>query len=494
MNFYEAETNSQIVNSLIEKKKLPKNKKQISSSKSNGIVYSASLEGIPVILKTSNITKDFSDVEHEWRIGSVLNRMRTLVPNFVYTYGKFSDGTHDYTVLEDLKGISLFNYLYMDKIKDFGEFIDITLQILLALELAQREFHFTHFDLHCNNVMLLELNEPMEYSVMMDTYIYKVKTRLVPVIIDYGFSTVFIDDEVISENNRVKNAEGGYTVTDSGKNIEESGILPFMVQGIDMYRFLTSCIKYMKNGDFKRRILSFFGLYNKDDPYSINLENLQDTQKEFVKRVVWSKAGNYTPLDMITYIWEHIYSGGKIRRETRNIYVDVSNLNRDDNFLDGIEECINKSYSYIISLFNLYLIPDEMEKQIRVLREWINKNSAMLKYTDDKMIDYPKQNELPILREKIFDILNNITLASVKVEDEVKLNNFVNEAQIYIELENVASLSWMAEQIGVENEKLEIFRTSRTFEYYSMEIRMLRRALRWCWTLIQEINYLKKST
>ena len=58
-------------------------------------------------------------------------------------------------------------FLKMSRIKlKQKDFLNIFYQILIALEVAQEKIGFCHFDLHFENVMVINLPKPYIYKVI----------------------------------------------------------------------------------------------------------------------------------------------------------------------------------------------------------------------------------------------------------------------------------------------------------------------------------------
>lgn len=180
---------------------------------------------------------DKNTVRIEYLNGLETNKLREIIPNFMYVYGMVSciddihmssDGSYtlgkkgkicnplsitncstddnfvgncrdlcNYLFIEYVfPSITLFDFIdNMDpeNVGDIDNFFSIFLQIILALKVSQREIKFVHNDLHLSNILLT--NNPNEgkkwekfqYNVMGKNWgvnIYK----YIPIIIDLGYS------------------------------------------------------------------------------------------------------------------------------------------------------------------------------------------------------------------------------------------------------------------------------------------------------------------
>lgn len=81
------------------------------------------------------------------------------------------------------------NYIYSKKIGDDILYSTIK-QVLLGLEIAQKECKLTHYDLHSNNIMMKRCSRDLVFLYILDEKKqYLVPTYgAYPIIIDYGFS------------------------------------------------------------------------------------------------------------------------------------------------------------------------------------------------------------------------------------------------------------------------------------------------------------------
>ena len=187
------------------------------------------------------------------------------------------------------------------------------MQILLTLEVAQRECNFTHYDLHESNVMIRKVK--MKYDVNIDNKTYSINTKMLPVIIDYGHSTLKTPDNVV--------------IGEFG--LQHYGIFPFMIQGRDMYHILTFCANiFIKNRKEYTEILELYEFFGQHDPYKIienNKKGIFLARSEYIARFSESKCANYTPKMFMNWILNKP-KYAKILKDTvtvknRNIYKNL---------------------------------------------------------------------------------------------------------------------------------------------------------------------------
>ena len=125
---------------------------------------------------------------HEPFIGiACINPITKIIPNFMYTYAYQNSKLY----LEHIKGKSFLDFLLSE---DFNiqDFLFILMQISLAVHVAQQEIAFHHLDLYPWNIILKYSKQPqtIHYRINNKKFI-KIKTKIIPVIIDYGRSQAF---------------------------------------------------------------------------------------------------------------------------------------------------------------------------------------------------------------------------------------------------------------------------------------------------------------
>lgn len=160
------------------------------------IVQEYKLAGFSFVIKaTTDSAKEMENI-HEAYIGTrVINNIVKYIPNFAYVFGKYAEPSKATVIMEKIHGITFSKWIYSNKF-NMKDFIFILVQLAFALEVAQRQCGFVHYDLTPWNVMIQELPTPVEFDYMIDSdNIYRINTKLIPVIIDYGKSHVICDNQ-----------------------------------------------------------------------------------------------------------------------------------------------------------------------------------------------------------------------------------------------------------------------------------------------------------
>jgi hypothetical protein len=158
-------------------------------------------------------TKDNS-IEHECLIGMLgLNKLRYKIPNFMCTYGVFYYNT---PIVQDENNYKMYHnngkcaYLVMENINNSKslksmlsdistkDFCKIYLQLINALNIAYKEYDFTHYDLHTSNILI----QKKKYNIPIynnDEIIKYIKCDYVAKIIDYGKSHINANIQEMNE-------------------------------------------------------------------------------------------------------------------------------------------------------------------------------------------------------------------------------------------------------------------------------------------------------
>lgn len=198
-------------------KKLTKNKIENVKYLDSGYFGNTFLIQNPKFVAKINKRQD--ETPHEAAIGFTLNKLKRKIPNFVFLYSTFKCNIPEENaeILCDLKkknGMFIaFEFIpgvrleISIKTLTNNEFFEIYLQILNALNIAWEECDFTHYDLHLENILIRDLDEPIIVPIYTMEGILYLKTRKIPYIIDYGFSHVIVDgislDKYQTENDGV---------------------------------------------------------------------------------------------------------------------------------------------------------------------------------------------------------------------------------------------------------------------------------------------------
>ena len=212
----------------------------------NQVLSDNSVEGITWVVRYSDSSIPFAvmkygkenkgepksyNIIHELAIGMVLNTIRNITPNFMYIWGAFScsppqiNGVNPDTTSEtkniynyqslcsntDPKSMEIimlteyvdakytfFSFVLDDSIPNYSKhLIDLMIQIMCSITIAQTLFRFVHGDLHDRNILIKKLSYPVTLTYVIseldssEPFTVTLKNVLyIAVIIDYGFSTM----------------------------------------------------------------------------------------------------------------------------------------------------------------------------------------------------------------------------------------------------------------------------------------------------------------
>ena len=529
----------------------------VLSSGADATVYNATFfSNIELVIKLGNNEEDESQDEEEkqykikqeremiireYYIGiKAINKLRYIVPNFVYTlgcfmcdklYDKLSDSSSDksmpFIVYEKIPGNTVYDLIVKDRLT-FDKWLVIFFQLLLALEVAQREVDFTHFDLHNKNVIIREQKD-FNYSVLLDMSTYTINNpTFIPVIIDFGRSNCTVDGQTIGTYGR-----------------EPLGVLNHMVQGQDMYMFMSHCCNEVKDINLKLQIVSLFSeFYSKDDPYPIKIVENLDKKSGQVKKAIWggklksvtsnfemvpcTSVGHYTPLMFMQFLLKKYpeelkpYVTVTDRKISQSLqysimvkkYNEIFNYNEKgiDKATQLLLSLTKRNSSYVITKYtclllekyNIDLQSDSLLEKIEKVNKFLTKNKEKMIFFDKDMlkkvfdIEIPSQQELDtcvhnILQIKIYlplevqikTVGKGYKFDSEPIKDAIeKLNKvllYEDKLKIYMQFYfTILELNLD----GEFNEWVEQFKKSEIYKFYTQNYLQTERARRWSTTLL----------
>ena len=499
---------------------------KIDIDSSAGFIYfSDILSDIKVIIKLPQDSEsDYYDMIREYFIGvTEINKLRYTLPNFVYTFGAFicpmdkgvlckgedDSKTIPFVVFENIPGENMQKMLEDEKL-DFHQYLGMFIQVLLALEVAQRTVGFCHFDLHTGNLMCRTIRDECKYTVPLDNMVYEVTAKeYLPVIIDFGLSTVKHNGNVV----------GSYT-------FPEHGMMHYMLPGVDMFKFLYySCI--FAQGNVQRQILNLMSFYGKDDPYKFLIggdKSLDNANKEYAKKGSYSRVTTYTPLEFLNWIlvqpeYQDIVPMYMTKKD-RDIYVPLSFSTTiqtyDDMFKQSkkgreeaikmVDKCVISNSSYIMSKYSLYVLrgynkqlkSKELKNKIKKMNDIISKSRSNMINTDYKMLWEYKKLELPNIIKIQDDSkrILNIKINSKKLKTQKKqvlklIERYFQNISFFTEI--LPYLQFMYTIKEIKSEKvytkfLSSFLSSSQYKVYDQHHTSINRTFRWCHSLIDSLE------
>lgn len=500
-----------------------------------GWVYTANIfnTSFEIIIKTpKDPIDDLSSILREYAIANIeINKLRYIIPTFMYTFDFFmcnppdkdtgllnindmcddSSGTKSvYIITEKIEGDTVSNLIKNSKL-NFNDWLFIFLQILISLEIAQRNLEFTHFDLHTGNV-IVQTTKNISYDINIDQNKYSIQnSKLTPTIIDFGLSTIKLNGKTVGSND-----------------FPQYGMLNFMVQGFDMYKFLCfSANNAYKAGNMNlfNSIIDMFKFYGDADTLDIvkTKENgIQKSLKSYCKEGSYTDIAKYTPLLFFRWIYSNYkdsnpYIINNINILDRNNFVNISYSNYLKEYNDffgeistGVKEAINliekciKNKSYILSIYNINVLSKINEKlKSSKLQSYIKSQKDIIKNTEikntfikkdkDKLknvfnITIPTQDELNGVINKCLstNIRHNNSKDKYDIHEKVNsVTQYATDIELYLQL------YYTIIEVKLEKEfKTWIFKftNSDIFNFYTKNVVKVPWLKRWSITLFKSIK------
>lgn len=146
-------------------------------------------------------THDKDEMLHDYLVGIYcINRLIQFIPNYSFTFYCVEQAvgvdegerSKDHIIREHIDGITLVDYLHSPHFNIYT-FLCILMQICLAIQTAQQTFLFVHGDLYPWNIILTTHKEKIEFTYYINCYKIRIKTDIIPIIIDYGKSNAIIN-------------------------------------------------------------------------------------------------------------------------------------------------------------------------------------------------------------------------------------------------------------------------------------------------------------
>lgn len=439
-------------------------------------VYQANLflKGVVVTVKNPRSEK-ISSTLREYCIGiKAINKLRRILPHFVYTLGAFVYPEKNLVVTAPKPSVFILQETIpgerLDKLLqnglDFSTWLGLFCQILLALEVAQREVSFTHFDLHAGNVMVRTVTI-REIVVLLDAKAYVLKSiSLLPVIIDFEASSAALGDYQV----------GSY-------DYSNFGMLHLMVQGSDPYRLLVSSYQHASNTETREGIGKLLTFYSEVDPYQ---GKAGAADSDYCRKIVFSEVATRTPLMLLEWInARYPPEKTKVFTRPRKERSTLPIVGVDKSTLALIEQSLKETASYVLTQYLLYLLR-HCNEEICVEK---NISSATELALLDKCftLELPTETEIETGRNKVLNLSLSCRVVQQKrdqVEALIYLTQYESNLKPYLDI-YFTILELQLE--GSYQTWAERFEASRAYQVYKVNVAPNQRALRWGASLMMSI-------
>lgn len=169
-----------------------KRDKLISTNK-NRDIYTSSYYGKQVVVKdVKNITTNFIA---EVAISYIITKLYPYTPNFTsYVGSYFYQKGNQLCFVSSYEGTTTLNSWLMSSNYNLQDFLSYLVQIVFTLDIAQRHYHFCHYDLHTENVFVKD--ERLEHIYYVDNEYYKIISNKTMKIIDFDQSRLIYKNKL----------------------------------------------------------------------------------------------------------------------------------------------------------------------------------------------------------------------------------------------------------------------------------------------------------
>lgn len=451
------------------------------------------LANFDFIVKSTSDSNKIKENIHESFVGTKqINNLIKFIPNFTYIFGLYkTNNNNTYNIItEKINGISLHEYLSSTEF-NLNEFLFILIQICLAIQVAQKKCGLVHYDLTPWNIILKRYDkiQCIDYLFSIDK-IVRVKTKLIPIIIDYGKSHViheqihhgFIHICKVSTSHDflfilltslkciINNQHLNYTdlndIFNLANFVSNTTYRPLKFKNVkDIRHFLKRSCKYssfLYNDKYQLEKLQPFDLVNyilvKMKKNKIFKDSIEYKNNNIYN--INNNNGDYIQ------IFEYIFSNNT--KDYTKIYLKFcSRINKCIDYVQTItniffiyhmsqylEGTINIAYRHMIQLFTYNNI--ETSKYIYIFNYLLNKlnhvfNKNILKYNTNKKIFYdiitisntkliqsPYSEDTFVNKTKVLELINSI-------------NNTITDITEYKEIIEMVVLNNKSFQLNKEN-------------------------------------------
>jgi len=278
------------------KRILPESEKILLYSSRSIIIEKFKIGNFYLCEKNPIDSKKEKENIHEAFIGIFcVNEILKEIPNFSFTIGLYKNKKIINEYIEN--SISLFDYIKSAHF-EFKTFLFILIQICLSLQVSQNKFNFVHYDLTPWNILLQKLDEEVSIDYKVEyNKCFNVKTKIVPIIIDYGKSYCSI-----------KKRHHGYVKMFKFSTSQD--ILSLLITSI--YEII--CHQHLSTADF-HNLIKLSNFLSDNNFRKEKFKNSKELKAFLLYKKKYSilidgdkyELENKTPMDLFNYINNNIY-------------------------------------------------------------------------------------------------------------------------------------------------------------------------------------------
>lgn len=399
------------------------------------------IRDVRMVVKQTDDIKKIKEQIHEYFVSTLcINDMRKYIPNLLYNFGNIQEDENNLLFSEYIEGVVLLEYLRSHEF-NLQDFTSILLQIILTLEMCQEKFCFTHNDLTPWNIIIKKQEKDIYYNIGNKTY--KIRAKVVPVIIDFGKSHIVYNNKHYGFINIYKTS-----------------------RVIDILTLIIKCIDILVEKNFNNNVclnLMNFFTNNRYIPHKFtdiyNLKKFIYEHGKYVNLLAEEKYDleNIRPIDFFVYLREnslfkrYVDEILTVRCKVKYRPYKVSSSYLFYNFFQSLEESdiVKKTLIHITRSENTNnlsrLVKSYMELQILL----------KLKPKYDKDISDAMRN----IEDEIFKSITKINLPD-SIINYTEFTNIIKDENMY----NITFLTTLFEDI----EKLEKFDYTKINSYLNL--------------------------
>lgn len=467
------------------------------------------------VQQTETIDMLNADMQREFIIGLLLNKMRNLTPNFIQTFGaiyarlpryknplmdpehngksgkneesgknRSNDDQSDevlsvavinktglYLLLEYVEGKSFYRMVsnWFNE-ENLHAIFACFLQIFYTVWLASDKFQYVHGDLHAQNIMVQELDEPVHIPyILPNNQLCVITTPFLVRIFDYGYSSATVPNSILhdpknkgklfkfsegaedtaqntdKEKGKGKRKMKGKRIGIEGFNTEEFPMSPNLKSPLfDIYKILFSVLRILKEKAKDTANYYLFSLFSTICDY-IPFFKPYVTKNRLPNYTAWERQDKATLFGSLT----KTQLQNKFSLSTYNLFLEKTLLeffkinyltiipNRDNLEPNSLHLGVKDGQIYKAGI-SWYTCNDEIINRLKKAkvsgeiscwrskeaREQVQYSKTMINMTADYLMRYTLSEKE--MREKFPDIDNNIIQAQNNLEKEL---NFLDKPQ-----------------------------------------------------------------